>query len=254
MTNFFDTFLEVFDADNRRVAFSDNTVNPSFETPTDSQIIIDNLRAGDYYAVVSGVNSTIGQYRLGVRHNGAVGQFDDHGDSLLTSTAIELNMLPDTTFVNATAELGSDSDTFTFTSEVTGQVVVRTLATSGDLNTVLRGFDGDGRLVEANNNFNGSLNSRISMEVFAGETYFLRLSTVGDTSGDYRFSIRTILSENTSEAGGEGNPLVFGGISDPNINLTLDPTPTFEDAGQTSSIEDLVRVDQYDEISSGFLA
>ena len=253
-SNFFDTFLEVFDADNRRVAFNDNSVNPSFENPNDSQLIISNLPAGDYYAVVSGVDSTIGQYRLGVRHNGAIGEFDDHGDSLLTSTSVELNPLPSTTFINASAELGTDSDTFAFTSEVTGRVVVRSLATSGDLNTVLRGFNSDRQLVVANNNFNGTLDSRISLEVLAGETYFLRLSTVRDTAGDYRLSLRTIESENNMAPGGDGDPLSLGGnVYDPNIQLSLDQNPTFKSVESPAGIADLGRVDQYDDFQ-GFLA
>ena len=104
-----------------------------------------------------------------------------------------------TTFLNASVESSIDNDFYRFVARGDGQIVVRTKALSGNLNTVLRGLDSDRNLLDTNNNFGDSLDSRIGFNVQRGETYTLRLNSVGTTQGDYRISLRFIGDNSNDE-------------------------------------------------------
>ena len=261
-SNFFDSFVEVFDSNGNLVGFNDNNTNPSLDNPLDSQLIIANLEAGDYFVAVSGVNGSTGEYRLSVRHNGLAGSPDDHGDSFALATSIGLQALPNTTFINASTELGSDVDVFQFTALTTGRIVVRSNALSGNLNTVLRAFDDDINLLDANNNFNGTLNSRVGFDTVAGTSYFLRLNSVGETIGDYRLSIRSIPGE-SSPSGFNPNGFSLGdnGLAasnnfsyDKNVNLNFNQdTGVAFDQFLASSDINFGRIDDYNSVSDGIL-
>ena len=248
-SDFFDTFAEIYNVDGNRVAFNDDHSNPAIPNAKDSQIVVNNLRDGEYFVVVSGANSTTGSYRVTVRHNGDVGGVDDHGDSFGAATQVPLAPFPETTHISAIAERGNDRDMFKFTATSTGDMIIRTKALSGDLNTVLRGYDADRNLLESNNNFNGSLNSRIVLNVTEGEDYFVRLTTVRDTSGSYRISMRP------SGSSGGGAPGGFSGLADPNINLDFDNgSSTNPDIGFTESAVDIAKIDRQNDFLDGLLA
>ena len=258
-TEFFDAFVEVFDAGGNRIGFNDNHSNPSLQNPLDSQLILPDLAAGDYFVAVSGANGTNGEYRLGVRHNGTAGTPDDHGDSFPLASDLNLRALPNTTFVNSSVELGTDVDVFRFTAIATGRIVVRSLALTGDLNTVLRGFDVDQTLLDANNNFNGTLDSRLSFDTIAGDEYFVRLNSVGDSAGDYRLSFRTIPGESTPPGGFSPNGLALpteqGSIDKyVDLNFGSNDTGAAFDSFLASSDISFGRIDDYDSSGSGILA
>ena len=255
-SDFFDAFVEVFDSAGNLVGSNDNNTNPSLENSLDSQLIIPSLTAGDYFVSVSGANGSTGAYRLGVRHNGTSGSPDDHGDSFPSATTFGLQPLPNTTFINASAEIGTDVDVFRFTALSTGRLVVRTKALSGDLNTVLRAFDEDINLLDANNNFNGSLDSRVSIDTVAGTSYFVRLNSVGDSAGDYRLSFRSIPDNNSG--GFNPNGLSLGNDGSDVVNFSYDKNVSLNYLAQDSGVafeeflasSDLSfgRVDDYDSV------
>ena len=243
----FDSFVEVYNIDGTLVGSNDNNSNPAVPNNSDSQLILTNLRDGEYFVVVSGANESIGSYRVSVRHNGAVGGVDDHGDSFGGATRFPLVAAPDTTHISAIAELGNDRDMFLFTSNITGRLIVRSNAVTGDLNTVLRGYDADRNLLEANNNFNGSLNSRIELDVVEGEDYFVRLSSVGDTTGIYRISLRPL-----GESSGGG--ATGAGFVDSNVNLDFDGGGSELVGSNSSPVEDFSRIDNFGDLSNGIIA
>jgi len=261
-SDFFDAFVEVFDSSGNRVGFNDNNTNPSLENFLDSQLILPNLSAGDYFVSVSGANGSTGEYRLGVRHNGSSGSPDDHGDSFSLATNFALRSLPNTTFINASAEIGTDVDVFRFTALTTGRLVVRTKALSGDLNTVLRAFDEDINLLDANNNFNGTLDSRISIDTVAGTSYFVRLNSVRETAGDYRLSFRSI-PDNSGPTGNNPNGLSLGddgsGFANFSYDKNVDLSYLAQDSGAAfdeflaSSELSFGRIDDFDSVSNGIL-
>ncbi len=187
-TSSLDTYLELYDSDGLLIAQNNNA--GSLNNPTDSQLFIRDIADGQYFVAVSGNNNTEGNYRVAVRHDSIPLQTDDVGNTFATANEVTLREYPNSTFFNASAEVGSDNDFIRFVANQTGELVVRSKALSGDLNTVLRGYNVQRQLQDGNNNFNGSLDSRIAFDVESGGVYFLRLSTVGDSAGDYRLSLR----------------------------------------------------------------
>jgi hypothetical protein len=159
-----------------------------------------------------------------------------------------LDPLPDTTFITARAERGNDIDTFRFTALETGSMVVRSRALSGDLNTVLRGYDDDRNLLDANNNFNGSLDSRIAFSIVAGESYFIKLSTVDETTGQYRLSFRTVSD------GGSASGFASRHVFDPNIDLNLNPGACATCTDSAIDWDHFAQLDNYDGVQGGMLA
>ena len=226
-TSDLDTFVEVFDANGTLLGQNDNfeNANPT-ANPSDSRVFLRNIPAGEYFVAVTSTNDTTGSYRLAVRSNVDT---SDAGDTFGTSQLFTTQFLPSTTFVRSSIQNGVDVDYFRFRANATGEIVVRTKALSGNLNTVLRGFNANQSLLEANNNYRDSLNSRISFNVVSGETYFLKLNSVGSSQGDYRISLRM--------PNGQGNG-------------------TFSNAASIGAIPDqsFATVDQYGANNSGMLA
>ena len=210
-TSNLDTYLEIYDAEGRFLGANDNSGNPALENELDSQLILRDIAAGEYFVAVSSVDETLGRYRVAVRHNADLGGVDDVGSSFSTSAIVGLNPAPDTTFINAAVDFGDDKDFFQFVANFTGTLVIRTKALEpedGELNTVLRGYDSDRNLIAANNNFRDSLDSRLVLDIEEGEQYFLQLSSVGTTYGDYRISLRL----NDEATGGSDGFSDFGRV------------------------------------------
>ena len=75
---------------------------------------------------------------------------------------------------------------FRFIADRSGELVLRTKALSGDLNTVLRVWDQNRTMIAVNNNWNGQLDSRTSINITAGQQYYAHVDTLRNTAGDYR--------------------------------------------------------------------
>ena len=210
----FDSFVSVFDADGNMIAQNDNSENPNAANANDSQVILRNIDAGEYFVVVSGADNSTGQFRVGVRSTANVASADNSdGNTFSDGTRVVLNPFAPTTFVNSSIDTAIDNDFYSFTARENGRLVVRSNSLSGNLNTVLRGFDADRNILDANNNFGGSLDSRISFNIEEGESYAFRVSSVGLSQGDYRLSLRVV--------GGDG-----GSGTTPFTRLTLDESHT----------------------------
>ena len=212
-----DSELMLFDGSGNLIAENDNAASPGVTSVNelDSQLIVNDLPAGGYFVAVSSKGESTGGYRFAIRQRVPVVDVDAFGDSFGTAFELDLSAAPDTTFVNSEIETGADNDFLTFTANTSGNLVVRSNALQGDLNTVLRGYDSERVLLQSNNNFNDSLDSRLVMPVEEGESYFLRLSSVGETLGTYRLSLRI---KDAVAAPGAGKSLV----RTTNIQLTLD--------------------------------
>ena len=189
----FDPFLRVFDSEGILVGQNNNSNNPNLSNPVDSQLTLTNVDAGEYFVVVSGANSTTGNYSVAVRTNSSIAsELDSNGDTFGDATQLTLSPTSPTTFVNASVETAIDRDFYRFVAQNDGRIVARTQTLSGNLNPVLRALNENRELLDANNNFGGSLDSRVDFDVQAGEAYAIRINSVGTTSGDYRISLRFI--------------------------------------------------------------
>jgi hypothetical protein len=194
-----DAAIRVYDSLGNFVAENNNAVNAPSGNLKDSQVILRNIPEGQYFVSVNAADGSNGGYRLAARATVAtVG--GEPGDDINSAARIFFGTQP-STFIGAAIEESTDEDFFQFTANRTGRIVVRTRALSGNLNTVLRGFSDDQLLLDANNNYKGELDSRVSFGVVEGRSYFLRLNSVGNTSGDYRLSLRM-----AETMGGGGTP------------------------------------------------
>ena len=183
-----DAEIRIFDAQGNLIGSNDNAEQPATDNPLDSQLLLRNTPAGDYFVAVSANDGSNGEYRVAVRSR--PGNLNvEPGDSFNSAGRIFLGTGP-TTFVRSEIETRVDEDFFQFTAVETGRIVVRVNGLMPGLNTVLRGFDDDGLLLDSNNNFKGSLDPRVSFNVVEGDNYFLKLNSIGTTTGDYRLSLR----------------------------------------------------------------
>jgi hypothetical protein len=113
---------------------------------------------------------------------------DDHGDTLARATTLPLDA---TNRGSATGVLGSatDRDVFRFTARVTGTIQIDVRALGGDLDTVLRVFDAQGRQIAFNDDFGQSLDSRVRIRVTRGAVYYLRVNGYDGSQGNYRVTV-----------------------------------------------------------------
>ena len=201
-----DTIVRVQDADGTVVGQNNDSGIAGAENPNDSKLVLKNLTAGEYFVSVLGANETTGKYRLTVRSNANVGQAAQQLSNFASATVFIPEPFGPTTNLRDSIESAIDKDFYRFTATTSGRLVARTRALSGNLNTVLRVYDQERNTLGKNNNFKGSLNSKVGFDVEAGNSYYLKIGSAGSTKGDYRLSLR-------NESGDTG--------SSPFVNLSL---------------------------------
>jgi hypothetical protein len=85
-----------------------------------------------------------------------------------------------------------NSDTDRFTAPATGLMTIEQRATSGNLNSHLFLFDDQHRLLAADDDSGGGLDSLLRWNVIAGRTYFVQSAAVGGTTGGYQLQFNTL--------------------------------------------------------------
>jgi hypothetical protein len=136
-----------------------------------------------YYVSAGAYNDAgTGRYTVGVSLSS-----DDHGDTRSTSTAISLNAAG-TGGASGRINFAGDRDLFRFTAARSGRITINLSAATAALDTVLAAYDSSGRWIAGNDDAVGT-NSRLSLNVQAGRTYYLMASGYGNTTGQYSLSI-----------------------------------------------------------------
>jgi hypothetical protein len=173
----FDPFLTLYDSGGHQLAANNNKPGS-----LSSQAIME-LSAGVYYAAVqSNDMASTGRYRIAVRHNGPQ---DDYGDKFNNASPFTLE--PNgSTRLDGVVDRENDIDMLKFMADRSGEMVIRTKALSGGLNTILRIYDSNRQRIVANNNWNGTLDSRVSFNMDQGSTYYVQLAAAQATTGNYR--------------------------------------------------------------------
>lgn len=183
--------LRVFNSAGELVAANDDSENSNLTNPRDAQILLRNLAADEYFVSVGASDLSTGKYTVAVRSNAQIESgSEDAGGSFDNARRINLNPFSSTTVIRSSIEHGSDSDFYRFVSTSTGELVVRSAALSGNLNTVLRVFNAAGNVIASNNNFRDTLDSRVKLNIESGESYSLSLTSVRSTAGDYRIVLK----------------------------------------------------------------
>jgi hypothetical protein len=106
-----------------------------------------------------------------------------------------------------------DIDVFQFTPRDSGRVAVDVRRSGSTLDPNLAVYSTAGRALAKNNNFGGTTDSHVEMDVVAGTTYYIEITGSKRTTGNYEVLVDYLLSEP-------------GGNPTPNPTPTPNPNPT----------------------------
>ncbi len=207
-----DTYLRVYDADGNLIAENDDaggTLNSALEATLDAGTYY--ISAGSYF------DSEAGDYSVSVQATSIAdpdGPDDpDPGTPPFDDVQhVDLNN-NNRGRVNGRLRNPGDADVYSFTADSSGRMIL-TLRGRGSLDTVLTVFDADGNEVAFNDDWRGT-DSRVRLNVAAGETYYVQVSGYGDSVGRYRLNLRLRPSAVTANASSySATDAVFSGNRD----------------------------------------
>lgn len=113
---------------------------------------------------------------------------DDYADDLAGAATLTLSPQNAVTQLG-TIEQADDTDYFRFTAPTDRMYVIRLARQTGNLDCILTLCDAAGNLLALNDDSDGRTDSRIQLWLNAGETYYLRASSFGTSTGGYRLMI-----------------------------------------------------------------
>ena len=176
-----DTYLEVFNDSQRRVAYSDNVSASS----TDSRVRVYVREGQTYFVRASAANGTSGDFAISFESQ----PYDDAGNRAERAAALYVATNGSVTKYG-NIQYSNDTDCYSYTAKATGLVQID-LATYGYYSHVqpqLSVQDADGNeLASETAGANGALT--LSFTATEGETYFLNVSGADDNLGMYRMKI-----------------------------------------------------------------
>lgn len=110
---------------------------------------------------------------------------DDYGNTIATATAVTLSDAGAAGIAGKIEKRG-DADMFQVTATVTGEMTVKEAARgSSRLDTYLYVYDSDGTLLARNDDYGRSRNSQVTIDVTAGETYYVKAAGYRQSTGAY---------------------------------------------------------------------
>lgn len=131
------------------------------------------------------------------------GVTDDHGDSLATATELLLNG-SGAAAVDAVLEENGDRDMFIFEIDELSDVAIALKSNEAEVDTYLRLYDANGNLIAENDDFGGTLNSNVNIELQAG-TYAFSAAGYNDAEiGNYTATVNV----EAIADGQENNPII----------------------------------------------
>jgi hypothetical protein len=143
-----------------------------------------------YFVQAAAFSTDRGDYRLSIRVRSTV---DDAGNRI--DNAARLTFDPAGRIVHEnTLQTGDDGDLFAIVAPTTGDYLFRLEGvgtTSGLSDPILTILDANGNPV-AENDDAGGLDSRLTMRLTQGATYYVRAAGVGSLTGDYQLSITSL--------------------------------------------------------------
>lgn len=172
-----DTFLRLYDSAGRLVASNDD-----FGDSFNSRVDVD-LPAGQYFVSAAAYDdSEAGDYQLRIDAT-TQGTPDDVFTDV---TELELNERGRVR-VRDQVQAGQ-SEVYSLQADQDGQLVIDARAISWNLDTMLTVYDAEGNEVAFNDDSRGTLDSRIVLDVAAGDLYYVEVSSYGETAGRYLLS------------------------------------------------------------------
>lgn len=169
------------------------------------------------------------------------GNQDDHSDKIGdAATTINLNR-NDKAVGRGEFEVAGDRDVFKINFDSAGKATFRLTETAGGADMYLRIYDSSGNLVAANNNFGNTTNSRVALNVDAGQ-YFVSAGSFQDADTG-KFRVNIVFDADDSE---NGNSKTFSNNTKMNIasNRVDRVVSTIRVSGMTGRVSDInVKVD-----------
>jgi hypothetical protein len=183
-----DTNLNVYSSTGRAIAR-----NNDFGGTTDSHVELDVVAGNTYFIEISAKRRTTGSYELAVDY---LLVSDVPAGSGGGSTITNITMNTEGARSGGRIDRAGETDIYTFTPVVSGNLQIRTAAATKRLDTTLELFDSAGNLITRNNNADGSTrNSQVIVDVVAGEVYTIRIGSIGSKTGDYALELDHLLED-----------------------------------------------------------
>ena len=183
-----DPYLYVFDGTNRHDLVAQNDDSHGL----DSQVTIDVIAGETYFVLADNYRDrSAGSYTLSLQIEAPA--IDDHADrqNWSLASAISVDPITGAGTANGLLEEHRDTDLFQFVAPATGQAVLRLDTPASRLDPYLYVFDGTSRhgLVARNDDYHG-YDSQVTIDVSAGQTYFVLADNYRDRStGSYALTI-----------------------------------------------------------------
>ena len=175
-----DSFLRVLDTSGGVLATNDDdrfSLNSFVNVP---------VTAGDTIFVEAGAFSTsTGRYVITVSNGG-----DDFGDTANSSATALVLDAAGTATRRGSINFESDVDVFRLSPTADSVVTIDLAAdTGGTLDTFVELLSSDGEIILVDDDGGDGLNSQLTFDAKSGETYFVRASSFGGTTGRYELSV-----------------------------------------------------------------
>jgi hypothetical protein len=177
-----DSFLYIYDSDGRLLGQNDDS-----DRSLDSRAEITVTAGRQYFVKAAAYGRSTGDFRLTFETS-----IDDHGNTIDAATPIAPAPSGSGRAAGVIERCG-DADMFTFVAPVSGRMTIRQAAGNGSrLDSLVSVYDSQGRLLGQNDDSDCSLNSRLEIDVVAGQRYFVKASAYGCSRGAYQLQFDTV--------------------------------------------------------------
>ena len=192
-----DSYLYVYDSQGQEIARNDDSEG------LNSRVQLAVTAGRTYYIKAAAYGSSRGAYQVTLTPLPA----DDHGDTLQTATALQLDEIGTGAACGTIGQSG-DVDMFRYVAPLSGTLVVRQTAAGSGLDSYVYVYDSQGRELARNDDSGGTLNSRVQLAVTAGQTYYIKAAAYGSGTGAYQISAGINQTDGTVQnAAGESSPV-----------------------------------------------
>lgn len=178
-----DTCLSIYSDSGRRIRRNDNMGSGV----TDSSLAVGVREGHTYYVRATGSRKTTGAFNLRVTSTPT----DDYGNSLETAKAWQLS-IAGSGGIYGNINYADDVDVFRVVAAKTGTLTadMKRSVAKGPLDSELFAYNAAGELLAYNDDTVGT-DARVTFDVVAGQTYYLKAGSFDNSTGKYRLSMVT---------------------------------------------------------------